>query len=81
MVLGICVGDLAPNLIFALAGGMFLYIALVNMMGELTIGLETASRQSKRRIAEVLVLQNTGILIGITSLFLLAKYSEYIHFA
>ena len=80
MVLGICVGDLAPSYIFALAGGMFLYIALVNMMTELTAAVETASQHSLARTLHVLCLQNAGILSGITCLFLLAKYSEYIHF-
>ena len=80
MVLGICVGDLGPTYIFALAGGMFLYIALVNMMSELTAAVETASKHSVRRTMHVLLLQNLGILSGILCLFLLAKYSEYIHF-
>ena len=80
MVLGICVGDLGPTYIFALAGGMFLYIALVNMMSELTAAVETASKHSVRQTLKVLCLQNTGILVGIACLFCLAKYSEYIHF-
>jgi zinc transporter 14 len=80
MVLGICVGDLGPTYIFALAGGMFLYIALVNMMSELTAAVEAASKHSIRQTLHVLLLQNTGILSGVACLFLLAKYSDYIHF-
>lgn len=80
MVIGICVGNLGPTYIFALAGGMFLYIALVNMMSELTAAVETASKHSVRETMKVLCLQNAGILTGVVSLFVLAKYSEYIQF-
>ena len=48
------------------------------MMGELTSGLEAASKISRKATFKILFLQNTGILIGILTLFLLAKYSEHI---
>lgn len=62
------------------SGGMFLYISLVDMMGELTSGLEAAAKISPRAVFKILFLQNLGILVGIISLFLLAKYSENINF-
>ena len=81
MVLGIVFGDIGPTYIFALAGGMFLYIALVDMMGELTAAVEVASKVSIKHTLWILLLQNIGILIGVLLLFLLAKYSEYIEFS
>jgi zinc transporter ZupT len=82
MIGGILIGDFnnGSTYILALAGGMFLYIALVDMMGELSLALEEASKISTKRTLHVLMLQNIGILIGISSLFLLAKYSEHINF-
>jgi len=80
MILGILFGDIGPTYIFALAGGMFLYIALVDMMGELTAAVEVASKKSIRETLWVLLLQNIGILTGVVCLFLLAKYSESIKF-
>lgn len=81
MVLGIVFGDIGPTYIFALAGGMFLYIALVDMMGELTAAVEVASKISTRETLWILFLQNVGILTGVVCLFLLAKYSEFITFS
>lgn len=81
MILGVVFGDIGPTYIFALAGGMFLYIALVDMMGELTAAVEAASKISTKRTLWILFLQNIGILIGVVCLFFLAKYSEFINFA
>ncbi|RWS30063.1 hypothetical protein B4U80_10709 [Leptotrombidium deliense] len=82
MGFGILVGDFTEGstYIFAFAGGMFLYIALVDMMAELTSGLDEALAQSKSQMFKILILQNVGILLGICTLFLLAKYSEHINF-
>ncbi|KAI1301311.1 Metal cation symporter ZIP14 [Halotydeus destructor] len=82
LVIGILVGDFAEGstYILALAGGMFLYIALVDMMAELSSSLDDALKISLSRAIHVLVLQNIGILVGIATLFLLAKYSEHINF-
>lgn len=80
LIIGIWLGDMGPTYIFALAGGMFLYIALVDMMSELTSSVEDALKTSVGQTVKVLFLQNLGILIGILTLFLLAKYSEYIRF-
>ncbi|XP_029831969.3 metal cation symporter ZIP14 [Ixodes scapularis] len=79
---GILVGDFtqgAPH-IFALAAGMFLYISLVAMMGELNEALEAASGQGLLQSVRVFLLQNVGIIVGVALLFLMAKYSEKIDF-
>lgn len=79
---GILVGDLtegAPH-IFALAAGMFLYISLVAMMGELNEALDAASKEGFVASVKLFLLQNVGIGVGVALLFLMAKYSEKINF-
>lgn len=73
MIFGILLGDLtqSASFIFALAGGMFLYISLVDMMGELSAMLEE-SKQSTRECLRLLTLQNLGILSGIIIIFILS---------
>ncbi|XP_017488049.1 PREDICTED: zinc transporter ZIP14-like [Rhagoletis zephyria] len=83
MIVGILIGDFsdATPYVFALAGGMFLYISLVDMMGELSTNLEAANRKRGLRFtAQMLILQNLGILIGVSIMFSLAKYSDKINF-
>ena len=83
MVFGIILGDLsdATPYVFALAGGMFLYISLVDMMGELSNNLEQAGKKRGLTFtAQILILQNIGILIGVSVMFFLAKYSDKINF-
>lgn len=79
---GILVGDLtegAPH-IFALAAGMFLYISLVAMMGELNEALEASSKKGLVATVKLFLLQNLGIGVGVALLFVMAKYSEKINF-
>ncbi|XP_066300174.1 zinc transporter ZIP12-like isoform X2 [Branchiostoma lanceolatum] len=57
--------------IFAVIAGMFLYIALVDMMPEL------ATHKSTRPVVTFLV-QNVGFMLGVTSLLLLALYEDQI---
>ncbi|KAK8779285.1 hypothetical protein V5799_019377 [Amblyomma americanum] len=79
---GILVGDLtegAPH-IFALAAGMFLYISLVAMMGELNEALEASSKEGLVASVKLFLLQNVGIGVGVALLFVMAKYSEKINF-
>ena len=64
--------------IFAAAGGMFLYIALVDMVPELNATLDQLSKQSAKSAFTVFLLQNIGILTGIFSLFILAKFQDKI---
>lgn len=79
-ILGILIGDLTSvsDYILGLAGGMFLYVALVNIMAELTSAIDEALLKSKTKMFKVLFYQNVGILTGILFLFLLAKYGESI---
>jgi hypothetical protein len=50
------------------------------MMSELSESVQSAMHVSKTHTLKVLALQHFGILLGIGSLFLLAKYSDQIKF-
>jgi len=77
LVLGIMLGELDANCyIFGLAGGMFLYISLVDMVPEMNESVETASKKSVGAALAVFTLQNIGILIGIISLYILARFQD-----
>lgn len=79
LVLGILLGELDANIyIFGLAGGMFLYIALVDMIPELNETVENASRESTAKSIWIFFLQNIGILFGACFLFTLAKFQDEI---
>ncbi|CAM4914583.1 unnamed protein product [Rotaria socialis] len=70
--------------ICGLAGGMFVYIGLTDMIPELiSIGHEiekdytTANKPITRKLRlEILLSQNIGVVLGIAIMFLLAKYGE-----
>ncbi|XP_023240901.1 zinc transporter ZIP8-like [Centruroides sculpturatus] len=81
-IFGVVLGDLAEGsyYIFAFAGGMFLYISLVDMMGELNDAIRETQPKGVGKTLKVFLLQNIGILIGVVSLFVLARYSEKINF-
>ncbi|RWS16127.1 hypothetical protein B4U79_05675 [Dinothrombium tinctorium] len=80
MALGILLGQTeGRTYILAFAGGMFLYISLVDVMSELISGLDDASTKSKSFSLKILFFQNVGILIGITILFCLAKFMPHHH--
>lgn len=77
LVLGILLGELDANCyIFALAGGMFLYISLVDMVPELNESVEVASSTSVEKAVKVFCLQNVGIITGIACLFILARFQD-----
>ncbi|XP_022657663.1 zinc transporter ZIP8-like [Varroa destructor] len=80
LAVGILVGDLAEGTpaIFAFAGGMFLYISLVGMMGEINDVVERI--QGFRGQLRALLLQNIGIVVGVATMFVMAKYAEVIDF-
>lgn len=75
MVCGIVLGDMAQSasFIFALAAGMFFYISLVDMMGELSAALEECKGSTKES-THLLIMQNIGILSGIIIIFSLALF-------
>ncbi|KAG7277106.1 hypothetical protein CRUP_031319 [Coryphaenoides rupestris] len=67
LVLGILLGSaFAPNAIFAIAGGMFLYIALADM-----------EKQSTRMV--FFVIQNFGLLTGFAIILLITMYAGEIN--
>jgi len=77
LVLGILLGELDANCyIFGLAGGMFLYISLVDMVPELNETVEVASRTSISSALQIFLIQNLGILLGIGSLYTLARFQD-----
>uniref|UniRef100_T1IM00 EF-hand domain-containing protein n=1 Tax=Strigamia maritima TaxID=126957 RepID=T1IM00_STRMM len=80
LIVGVLLGELtaASTYIFALAGGMFLYISLVDMIPEMNETLKTASQQSVSKALVILLLQNLGWLTGVTTLFILAYYNNKI---
>jgi len=80
LITGILLGELngINHYIFAVAGGMFIYIALVDMLPELNSTIEEISKKSIKSSIFVFILQNIGILTGIFSLFLFARYHHMI---
>lgn len=74
LVLGILLGKaFAPNIIFAFAGGMFLYISLADMLPEMNM---IASEQVRSRKADItfFAIQNAGLLTGFTLILLITLY-------
>ncbi|XP_002733120.1 zinc transporter ZIP10-like, partial [Saccoglossus kowalevskii] len=71
MFIGIAISNIktASLWVFALAGGMFLYIALVDMLPEMMHG-------EKKRQWLTLLLQNVGILLGIGIMLIIALFEE-----
>lgn len=82
LVLGILLGELefGSRYIFGAAGGMFLYIALVDMVPELNASMDHLSKESTKSALLVFLLQNIGIGVGIGCLFALARFQEDIMF-
>ena len=78
LVIGILLGemDFANQYIFGLAGGMFLYIAFVDMIPELNETTDSLAKTDTRKALMTFGLQNVGILAGIFSLYFLAKYQD-----
>ncbi|XP_019629894.1 PREDICTED: zinc transporter ZIP12-like [Branchiostoma belcheri] len=73
LYIGLAIGSDISNRqwIFAIIAGMFLYIALVDMMPEL------AEHKSKRPVVTFIV-QNVGFLLGVVALLMLALYEDQI---
>lgn len=74
LIIGILVGQTqaANEYIFAVAGGMFLYIALVDMAPEMNAATERETEKSLRDGVVTFLLHNIGILTGIVLLYILA---------
>lgn len=83
LALGIFLGDEAEDAspyIFALAGGFFLYMALVDVMKAMQRTMENASRKNVRMLIQIWALQNLGIVLAAISLALLAFYEKDMDF-
>ncbi|CAF4322724.1 unnamed protein product [Rotaria sp. Silwood2] len=72
--------------IYALAGGMFVYIGLADMIPELVAmgdEIEKDYIEAKRPITtvfklKILFCQNSGLILGFIIMFLLGKYGEHL---
>ncbi|XP_034714852.1 metal cation symporter ZIP8 [Etheostoma cragini] len=74
LVFGILLGsNFAPNAIFAIAGGMFLYIALADMFPE----MDSILREQKRTSTKIIffLIQNAGLLTGFTIILLITMFA------
>lgn len=82
--LGLIVGLLlgyatsAVKWIYALAGGMFIYIALVDMLEEASEMSVKIGQSSIRKNLKTFALQNFGMIFGFLVMFILAQYGEEI---
>ncbi|KAM6221753.1 metal cation symporter ZIP14 isoform 2-T2 [Rhynchocyon petersi] len=77
LAFGILAGShFSPNWIFALAGGMFLYISLADMFPE----MNEVSQEDERTDSALIpfVIQNLGLLTGFTIMLVLTMYSGQI---
>jgi zinc transporter ZupT len=80
LVIGIICSDLSTSssnsYIFAIAGGMFLYISIFNVMTDLNENFKTCRSISMSTAMEMLFWQNLGIVIGVYILYSLAQFDE-----
>ncbi|XP_062852079.1 metal cation symporter ZIP8 [Trichomycterus rosablanca] len=80
LVLGIVLGsNFAPNAIFAIAGGMFLYIALADMFPEINEIMSAHAKGSREKVIFFL-LQNGGLLSGFSIILLITIFAGDISF-
>ncbi|GFS01612.1 zinc transporter ZIP14 [Elysia marginata] len=81
-VIGIMLGENTQSheWIFAIAGGMFLYISLVDMMPEMNLAAESAEGKAFGT-TRLFLLQNVGLLAGFTIMLIMALYGGNIDFS
>ncbi|KAK9534253.1 hypothetical protein VZT92_009309 [Zoarces viviparus] len=78
LVFGILLGsNFAPNAIFAIAGGMFLYIALADMFPEMDKILWEQKRTSTKIV--FFMIQNAGLLTGFAIILLITIFAGEIN--
>ncbi|XP_038135404.1 metal cation symporter ZIP8 [Cyprinodon tularosa] len=78
LVFGILLGSsFAPNAIFAIAGGMFLYIALADMFPE----MDSIVRDQRKTSSKIIffLIQDAGLLTGFTIILLITLYAKDIN--
>ncbi|XP_041855172.1 metal cation symporter ZIP14 isoform X1 [Melanotaenia boesemani] len=79
MGFGILAGNsFSPNWIFALAGGMFLYIALADMFPEMNEVSREEEDAGGSRFLITFAIQNAGLLTGFSIMLLLTTFSGQI---
>ncbi|KAM4616939.1 metal cation symporter ZIP14 [Polymixia lowei] len=79
MGFGILAGNsFSPNWIFALAGGMFLYIALADMFPEMNEVSREEEEAGGSSFLLTFAIQNAGLLTGFAIMLLLTTYSGQI---
>ncbi|KAA0709633.1 Zinc transporter ZIP8 [Triplophysa tibetana] len=75
LVLGILLGStFAPNVIFAIAGGMFLYISLADMFPEMNTIAREHAKSTKTEVVFFLI-QNAGLLTGFSIILLITMFA------
>uniref|UniRef100_F1LBI0 Zinc transporter ZIP14 n=1 Tax=Ascaris suum TaxID=6253 RepID=F1LBI0_ASCSU len=82
-VVGVIVGEINRNFgqfIFALAGGMFLYISLAGMLSEINKKAEEEMKRNLREGIQTMLLQSAGLATGLTIMYLFAQYGSLISF-
>uniref|UniRef100_A0A1A8KWA0 Solute carrier family 39 (Zinc transporter), member 8 n=1 Tax=Nothobranchius kuhntae TaxID=321403 RepID=A0A1A8KWA0_NOTKU len=78
LVFGILLGSsFAPNVIFAIAGGMFLYISLADMFPE----MDSIARDERKTSTKIIffLIQNAGLLTGFTIILLITLFAGNIN--
>ncbi|KAG8013048.1 Zinc transporter ZIP8 [Nibea albiflora] len=78
LIFGILLGsNFAPNVIFAIAGGMFLYIALADMFPE----MDSISQEQPRTSSKIVffLIQNAGLLTGFSIILLITTFAGNIN--
>ncbi|XP_038625124.1 metal cation symporter ZIP8 [Tachyglossus aculeatus] len=79
LIFGILVGNnFAPNVIFAIAGGMFLYISLADMFAEMNDVLSEKVTGRKTDFT-YFVIQNAGLLTGFAAILIITLYAGNIN--
>jgi len=82
LTFGILVGEFTggSQWIFALAGGMFLYISLVDMLPEVNAAAEEDVRNGKdvKLSLKIFFIQNCGLLTGYAIMIILAFFGDHI---
>ncbi|KAL4224687.1 hypothetical protein ACF0H5_015383 [Mactra antiquata] len=76
LVVGIFLGEntSAHVWVFAFAGGMFLYISLVDMMPEMNATAESEEKKHSIGPKQIFLLQNLGLLSGFGVMLIMAVY-------
>ncbi|XP_067278044.1 metal cation symporter ZIP8 [Pseudorasbora parva] len=75
LALGILLGSsFAPNAIFAIAGGMFLYISLADMFPEMNSIMAAHTKDYRGRVVFFLI-QNAGLFTGFTIILLITLFA------